>query len=174
MRLKAQRIKTKAKTQIKIESHMNQAFEFIINSRKAFIQLVDSLSIEQLNKIPDGYNNNIIWNFGHIVVSTQTLCYVRTGVLQDAATVKFNEYYKKDTKPTYTVTEEEVEELKTIALGSIEKIKADYAAGKLANITPFTTATYGVQMNSIEEVLITTIGHDNVHYGYAWALKRQV
>ena len=153
---------------------MNEVFDFIINSRKAFIKLIDDLTIEGLNKIPDGYNNNIIWNFGHVVVSTQTLCYVRTGVLQDAASIKFNEYYKKDTKPTYTVTEEEVAELKVIALESIEKIKEDYASGKFSNITPFTTATYGVQMNSIEEILITTIGHDNVHQGYAWALKRQI
>ncbi|MBT2563723.1 DinB family protein [Pedobacter sp. ISL-68] len=153
---------------------MNEVFDFIINSRKAFIKLIDDLTIEELNKIPDGYNNNIIWNFGHVVVSTQTLCYVRTGVLQDAASVKFNEYYKKDTKPTYTVTEEEVAELKVIALESIEKIKEDYASGKFSNITPFTTATYGVQMNSIEEILITTIGHDNVHQGYAWALKKLV
>jgi len=151
---------------------MNQVFEFIINSRKTFIQLIDSLTIEELNKIPDGYNNNIIWNFGHIVVSTQTLCYVRTGILQNAASVKFNEYYKKDTKPSYTVTEEEVAELKAIALESIEKIKEDYANGNFSNITPFTTATYGAQLNSIEEVLITTIGHDNVHYGYAWALRK--
>lgn len=105
-------------------------------------------------------------------MSTQTLCYVRTGILEDAASVKFNEYYKKDTKPSYTVTEEEVAELKTIALENIEKIKADYANGKFSGINPFTTATYGVQMNSIEEILITTIGHDNVHYGYASALKK--
>ncbi|WP_293312194.1 DinB family protein [Pedobacter sp. UBA5917] len=151
---------------------MNEVFNFIINSRKAFIRLIDSLTIEQLNKIPDGYNNNIIWNFGHIVVSTQTLCYVRTGILADAAAVKFNDFYKKDTKPTYTVTEEEVAELKATALASIEKIKEDYNAGKFANITPYTTATYGKQLNSIEEVLITTVGHDNVHYGYANALKK--
>ena len=153
---------------------MDKVFEFIINSRKAFIQLIDGLSIEQLNKIPDGYNNNIIWNFGHIVVSTQTLCYVRTGLLQDASTVKFNEYYKKDTKPTYTVSEQEVAELKTIAIKSIEKIMEDYANGVFTNITPFATATYGVQLNSIEDVLITTVGHDNVHYGYAWALKKVI
>ncbi|MGM9475169.1 DinB family protein [Pedobacter sp. GSP4] len=153
---------------------MNEVFEFIINSRKAFIQLIDSLTIEALNKIPDGYNNNIIWNFGHIVVSTQTLCYVRTGVLQNADSVKFNDYYKKDTKPVYTVSAEEVAELKAIAMESIEKIKHDYANGAFANITPFTTATYGKQLNSIEEILITTVGHDNVHYGYANALKKFV
>jgi hypothetical protein len=159
---------------VKLEKHnkMNQEFEFIINSRKAFIRLIDSLTIEQLNKIPDGYNNNIIWNFGHIVVSTQTLSYVRTGILQDASSVKFNEYYKRDTRPTYTVTETEVAELKAIALESIEKIKEDYAKGIFANTTPFSTGTYGVPLNSIEEVLITSIGHDNLHYGYSLALKR--
>ena len=151
---------------------MNEVFEFIINARKAFIHLIDGLSIEQLNKIPEGYNNNIIWNFGHIVVSTQTLCYVRTEILKDTSSVKFNEFYKKDTRPTYTVTEEEVEEIKAIALESIEKIKEDYANRLFANMTPFSTSTYGVEMKSIEEVLITTIGHDNVHYGYAWALKK--
>jgi hypothetical protein len=151
---------------------MNEVFDFIINSRKAFIKLIDGLTIEELNKIPDGFSNNIIWNFGHIVVSTQTLCYVRTGVLQDATSVKFNEYYKKDTRPSYTVTEEEVAELKAIALESVEKIKEDYANGKFSSIAPSTTATYGVQLNSIEEVLITTIGHDNVHCGYASALKK--
>jgi len=153
---------------------MNEIFEFITNSRKAFIQLLDGLTIEQLNKIPDGYNNNIIWNFGHIVVSTQTLCYVRTGILADSSSVKFNEFYKKDTRPSYTVTEQEVAELKALALESIEKIREEYSNGSFANITPFSTSTYGVEMKSIEEILITTIGHDNVHYGYAWALKKGV
>jgi hypothetical protein len=153
---------------------MNEVFEFIINSRKSFIRLIDGLTVEQLNKIPDGFNNNIIWNFGHIVVSTQTLCYVRTGILQDASTVKFNEFYRKDTKPTYTVTEKEVAELKTIAIDSIKKIEEDYTNGVFANITPFATSTYSTQMNSIEEILITTVGHDNLHFGYSWALKKGI
>jgi len=153
---------------------MNKVFEFTINSRKAFIQLLDGLTVEQLNKIPEGYNNNIIWNFGHIVVSTQTLCYVRTGILADASTVKFNDFYKKDTRPTYTVTEQEVAELKAIALDSIEKIHKDYAQGLFSSITPFATSTYGIEMQNIEEILITAIGHDNVHYGYAQALKKKV
>jgi hypothetical protein len=153
---------------------MKQIFEFIINSRKAFIQLIDGLTIEQLNKIPDGYSNNIIWNFGHIVVSTQTLCYVRTGILENASAVKFNDFYKKDTRPAYTVTAEEIAELKATALESIKKIEEDYANGKFGAITPFATATYGAQMNSVEEILTTTIGHDNLHYGYALALKRRI
>lgn len=153
---------------------MTEVFEFIINSRKAFIKLIDGLSIEQLNKIPDGFNNNIISNFGHIVVSTQTLCYVRTGILKDASSVKFVDSYKKDTKPTYTVSIDEVAELKSIALDSIKNIEEDYINGKFSAITPYSTATYGAELKSIEEVLTTTIGHDNLHFGYALAMKKLV
>jgi len=151
---------------------MNETFKFIIDSRKAFIRLIDELTIEQLNEIPAGFNNNIIWNFGHIVVTTQTLCYVRTGILQDANAVKFNEFYKRDTRPTYLVTEDEVAELKEIALESIEKIKLDYNSGFFPGITPFSTSTFGVEITSIEEVLTTTVGHDNLHFGYALAQKK--
>jgi hypothetical protein len=74
---------------------MQETFKFILKSRQKFIELLDGLSIEQLNKIPTGFNNNIIWNFAHIVVSTQTLVYVRTGIKADTTWVNYNEDYKK-------------------------------------------------------------------------------
>lgn len=151
---------------------MKEVFKFIIDARKAFIQLIDELSIEQLNEIPSEFNNNIIWNFGHIVVTTPVLCYVRTGIWQDASSIAFLSAYAKGTKPTYFVSKEEVEQLKELAILSIESLEADYKAGKLNNIQPFDTATYGAVLNSIEDVIITTAGHDNIHLGYASAQKR--
>lgn len=151
---------------------MNTVFKFILDSRKAFIELIDSLTLEQLNEIPEGFNNNIIWNFGHIVVSTQTLTNVRTGIWADASTVKYVDAYAKGTKPTYFVTQEEVDDLKALALNSIVLIEADYKAGKLSNTKPYDTATYKCMLNTIEDVLTTSVGHDNLHYGYAIAQKR--
>ncbi|MGY3054957.1 hypothetical protein ACVWYG_003166 [Pedobacter sp. UYEF25] len=151
---------------------MKEIFEFIVSTRSSFIRLIDSLTDEQLNKIPAGCSNNIIWNFGHIVVTTELLCYVRTGVLKDASSIKYSEFYKKDTRPTYTVSAEEIAELKTMALTSIEKIKEDYANGAFSAMVPFATATYGAVMNNPEELLITTVGHDNMHLGYALAIKK--
>lgn len=151
---------------------MEEVFKFIIDARKAFIKLIDELSIEQLNEIPSGFNNNIIWNFGHIVVTTPVLCYVRTGIWQDASNIKFVTAYAKGTKPTYFVTQQEVEELKQLAISSIESIQADYKAGKLDIIQAFDTATFGAVLSSIEDVIITTAGHDNTHLGYASAQKR--
>ncbi|MFD1771960.1 DinB family protein [Sphingobacterium suaedae] len=151
---------------------MEKVFQFIINTRRAFIELVDKLSIDELNQIPEGFNNNIIWNFGHIVVSTQTLCYVRTGILNDASTVKYVEGYKKGSKPTYIVGREEVEELKGLAIASLKKIEEDYQNGVFTQIQAFETSTYGANLLTIEDVLITTAGHDNLHFGYAQAQRR--
>lgn len=151
-----------------------QVFNFIIHTRKAFIELVNSLSIEELNEIPAGFNNNIIWNFGHIVVSTQTLSYVRTGIWPDATAVQYNEDYRKGTKPIRFVPAEEVEVLKSLALSTIERIERDYQAGIFKQITPFATSTYGAEMVTYEEVLAAAYGHDNLHYGYALAQRRSL
>ncbi len=150
---------------------MEKTFKFIIDARKAFIGLIDGLTIEQLNHIPDGFNNNIIWNFGHIIVATQGLCYLRTGVKPDYV-VKYGPSYTKGTKPTYTVSQEEVDDLKVLALQTIQQIEKDYNADVFKEITPFSTSTFHAVMNSIEEVIVTTAGHDNLHFGYALAQRR--
>ena len=149
-----------------------QVFQFIIDSRKAFIQLVDSLSVEELNHIPTGFNNNIIWNFGHIVVSTQSLCYIRTGLKPDTFAIKYNDDYKKGTKPSRYIQAAEIEELKALAISSIQHIQEDYKKGVFNQIQAFATSTYHVEMNTFEEVLVTTSGHDNTHFGYALALRK--
>ncbi|SFS99282.1 DinB family protein [Sphingobacterium wenxiniae] len=151
---------------------MKEIFKFIIDSRKAFIQLLEELTLDELNKIPEGFNNNIIWNFGHIVVSTQTLCYARTGINTDTSAIRYLEAYKKGSKPTYFVTAEEAAELKALAISTIEKIEDDYNKGIFATIQPYDTATYGSLLNSFADVLVTTSGHDNLHLGYAIAQRR--
>jgi len=37
--------------------------------------MITPFSLEQLNKIPEGFNNNLIWNIAHCVVTQQLLCY---------------------------------------------------------------------------------------------------
>ncbi|MCT1523367.1 DinB family protein [Sphingobacterium hotanense] len=151
---------------------MENVFKFIFESRRAFIKLIEELSLEQLNEVPTGFNNNIIWNFGHIVVSTQTLSYTRTGIKEGVSWVKYVDAYAKGTKPTYFVEQAEVDELKALALSTIEEIENDYKEGVFHIITAYETATYGATMNNIEDVLTTSIGHDNLHLGYAVAQKR--
>lgn|SRR5690606_334442 len=153
---------------------MKETFKFIIDARKAFIQLLDELSLEEINQIPEGFNNNIIWNFGHIVVSTQTLCYVRTGITADTSSIKYLDAYKKGSKPTYFVTAEEVADLKALAISTVQRIEEDYKKGSFQHVQPYETGTYGTVLHSFADVLITTAGHDNLHLGYAIAQRRAI
>jgi hypothetical protein len=43
---------------------MKEQLEITRKTRAAFVYLCKNLSMEQMNYIPEGFNNNIIWNFG--------------------------------------------------------------------------------------------------------------
>ena len=148
-------------------------FKYIRKNRELFLNLVNSLTIEQLNKIPEGYRNNIAWNFGHIVVSTQLLCYVRPQV-DTSKEISFRTKYAKDSKPESFIEQEEIEELKKQLVSSINAIEEDLKNGVFKNIKPYSTATYAHEMRSIEEILTCTLAHDSFHYGYALAQRKLV
>ncbi len=139
-----------------------------------FTDLIDRLDMEQLNEIPHGFRNNIIWNYGHIVVSTQGLCYVRTKVIQDRSSIQFIDRYQKGSVPQGPSAEQEVEVLKELSLSTIDKLEEDYKSGVFNNITPFSTDTYGFEMKTIEEVILCSLAHDNLHLGYAMAQKKNL
>ncbi|HEY0298332.1 MAG TPA: DinB family protein [Arachidicoccus sp.] len=152
---------------------MENTFKYILKNRELFLNLVDNLSIEQLNKIPEGFNNNIAWNFGHIVVSAQQLSYVRTGIKPDLD-IQFKEKYQKNTKPDSFISQKEIDILKTLLLSTVHQIEEDVKSKVLANITPFSTDTYGYKMDTIDEVLSCIQSHDSLHYGYAMAQRKLV
>ena len=41
---------------------MKDALEIIRKTRAGFIGMTKNLSIEQMNLVPEGFSNNIIWN----------------------------------------------------------------------------------------------------------------
>jgi len=52
---------------------MNQTFDITRKSRKLLSQFLEDYTLEQLNAIPEGFSNNLIWNLVHIVVVQQML-----------------------------------------------------------------------------------------------------
>lgn len=148
-------------------------FKYIRRNRELFLEMINDLNIEQLNKIPEGFNNNIAWNFGHIVVSTQLLCYVRPRVDVNKA-IDFREKFQKGSKPESFITQEEVDVLKQQLFSTIDAIEQDVKKGVFNNIIPYPTHTYGYEMSTIEEILTCTLAHDSMHYGYALAQRKLV
>src|SRR5690554_2314446 len=151
---------------------IKSVFDSIRQTRMVFATLVNSLTVEQLNARPSGFNNNIAWNLGHIVVTTPALCYQRSGVNPDFQ-IPLQAAYRKDSRPTYLIQSTEISFLKELMEHSINQIEKDYNARVFSKgFVPFSTSTYGAELNSIEEVLLTTLMHDNLHLGYAQAQRR--
>jgi len=148
-------------------------FKYIRKNRELFSELVNNLSIEQLNKIPEGFMNNIAWNFGHIVVTTQALSYTRSGVKPDMQ-IAYLDKYKSGTKPETFITEQEIAELKTTLFTSVDMIEADVRTNAFTSFKPFASGTYKYEMKTIDEAITCSLTHDAMHYGIALSQRKLV
>jgi hypothetical protein len=58
---------------------MNNKIDKIKKIRGLLLEQIADLTNEQLNTIPNGFNNNIIWNLTHSICAQQGICYLRGG-----------------------------------------------------------------------------------------------
>ncbi len=59
---------------------MDWTFGVTLKNRALLQQYIREHSLEDLNKIPKGFKNNIIWNIAHSIVTQQRLVYHFSGV----------------------------------------------------------------------------------------------
>ena len=151
---------------------MTNQFNITKQNRQVFINLVDSLTTDQLNEIPEGFNNNIAWNFAHIVVSQQILCYAKAEK-QMKIGKEYIEKYQRGSKPGEYIGQEEIIFFKQQAIQLIDEFQKDWVSGIFDSYQSFTTSM-GVKIENCEEALHYAAGHDQLHFGYCLALKRAV
>lgn len=151
---------------------MEKQINITKQTRRNFLNLIDSLSVEQLNKIPAGFNNNIAWNFGHIVVTQQLLCYTLAGAVPriDQSLI---DKYRKGTKPESFIDSDEIELLKNFSIPLIDELEKDIETNMFDNYKPYPTS-YGVELGSIEDAVNFFPVHEAMHYGVALTIKKLV
>ena len=126
---------------------MKNHIDILKATRANILKAIEGISLEQLNLVPDGYNNNLIWNAGHVVVTQQRLCYAMSGL-----EIKLPEgiiaIYKKGAKPEKDVTQEEVDQIKAWLTESIDWLEVDLEAGVFKTFKTYPTS-YGYTLNYI-------------------------
>ncbi|MVN21679.1 DinB family protein [Mucilaginibacter arboris] len=151
---------------------MHLQIQKIKATRTFLLNLVEGLTIEQLNQIPEGFNNNIIWNLAHLTAAQQSICYKRSGlkpVVQD----KYFSPYLPGTKPDSFIDQAEAGTIKTLLLSSLDEFESDYKKGFFKTYTPFVTR-YGVAIDTIDDAINFLPYHEGYHTGAIMALKRLV
>ena len=136
---------------------------------------IDQLTSEQLNKIPAGYTNNIIWNVDHLIAATQSLCYTRAG-LPITVDDRYVSPYMPGTKPERYVDEQEIDTIKSLLITSMDQLNADANNHLFAQYSPsaMIPKQYGVEVNTLDDAIDFLLYHDGFHAGYILSLKHLV
>ena len=151
---------------------MQKHFEILKLSRQYIFKNIESLSIEQFNKIPDGFKNNIVWNIAHLVVTQQLLCYKLSG-LECAVSEEMIEKFQNGTAPSLPVSKEEFESISAQFLSLPEKLEQDFTKGIFINYNEYTLSTQ-LTLNSIDDAIIFNTYHEGIHLGIILQLLKLV
>ena len=103
---------------------MTKEIEQLKRTRLFLLDLIKGLTPEQLNEIPAGFNNNVIWNLGHVFTGQQRVCYLRAGLETIIDDPSFSDY-KPQTKPDKTIEEEEINRIKNSFVSIIDILQTD-------------------------------------------------
>ena len=141
-------------------------------SRKLYLDFFDKYTLEQLNLTPAKFSNNLIWNIGHIVAAQQSLVY-RTSNLPMNIPDEFFDKYKPGTRPGDPVSQNEVEEIKSLLTSMIDQTETDLANGKFVSFTERTTIT-GFHLGNLQDALVFNNYHEGLHLGYMKSIARFV
>lgn len=151
---------------------MRTQIEIIRKSRAYLLAAIKDMSDDQLNKIPSGYKNNIVWNMGHLIACQQDLCYVRAHlpIVVDEGYIKL---FKTDTKPEGIISSDAIDTIKKLLLPTIDRLESDYKQHLLTSFKPFKNR-YGMELQTIEDSINYLVLHEGMHLGYMLALKKMV
>ncbi len=152
---------------------MEQQLKYIAITRNNFSELMAGLTMEQLNQVPAGFNNNIAWNYCHIIVATQGLVLALSGINGPVPQEQAAKY-KKGTKPESYISSDEIEYFKDASVKILQQIQEGIMQGIFTNYTSYTTTSFNATLNNVEDALTMVQSHDALHYGYALALRRAV
>ena len=149
---------------------MEPTFNINQTSRNTIAIFLENHTLEQLNTIPEGFSNNLIWNIGHIIVVQQMLVYNLSGLPMMVSEDMVSKY-KRGTKPEHSVTQEEVDEFKKLLWSTLEQTKKDFANNIFKNFTEFTTMS-GYTMKSAKEAMEFNNYHEAIHTGIMMQIRK--
>ncbi len=151
---------------------MGSIFKAWKTSRRLYLDFFDKYTVTQLNTIPQGFNNNLVWNIGHIIVAQQSLIY-KLSDLPMCIPDNLVHLYKPGSKPEGVVTEEAINELKTLLVSLVEQTESDFHNGKFVVFTERTTGT-GFHLASLTDAFEFNNYHEGLHLGYMMGLRKFV
>ncbi|WP_026712999.1 DinB family protein [Flavobacterium daejeonense] len=151
---------------------MKEILEITKTSRNMVSKLIQGYTLEQLNKVPEGFNNNLIWNVAHIIVTQQLLVYKLAG-LPMMISEELVEKYRKGTKTEHQATQEEVDEILSLLHATVTQTEKDIENNLFQNFNEYPTSTGFVLKNNQDSMEFNNF-HEGLHVGVIMSLRKLV
>lgn len=151
---------------------MKNHFDTLSVIRKNLLNAVEGLDPGQLNRVPEGFNNSIIWNMAHVIVTQQLLMYGMSGLELPISTAIVGKF-RKGTAPEHPATSEEIQEIHNLFAITLARAKTDYNSGLFTEYKSYQTS-FGETLNTIEDAIRFNNVHEAMHLGYVKALAKLV
>jgi DinB superfamily len=150
---------------------MTRHFDYLKITRNNLLKATESLTTEQLNTIPKGFNNNIIWNMAHSLVTQYLLCYGLSGAPMPIVP-EYIDRFRKGTRPEGPLTSEEIAFFRHLLAQAPIQMEQDYASGLFPGFKDDYTTSFGVTLQSTKDAIRFNNIHEGLHLGYVMALKK--
>lgn len=147
-------------------------FKILRKTRTNLLNATVNLTLEQLNEIPKGFNNNIAWQMGHILVTQQLLVY-RLSSIPSIVDQDMIEDFRKGTKPERKYEQAEIDMIRDMLVSTIDQTKENYNQNIFGEYKTYTTS-YGMTLSSTDGAIIFNNSHEALHLGNVLALKRMI
>jgi hypothetical protein len=155
-----------------MEKHTQDTIALLLATRKNILGIYENHNFDQLNSIPAGFNNNLIWNAGHVIATMERLTYGMAG-LPVPSGMEFVNRYRKGSRPTSPCYDGDYALIGDGLTKSIDRLVADIGTLDFSNFKEYTTS-YGVTLSSIEDALTFNNMHEAMHLGTMLSLKKLV
>jgi hypothetical protein len=146
--------------------------ELINFIRVRVTKIINELSNQQLNTIPNGLPHSIAWHLGHLCVTLGSKMYISNGLPTPAPTWIIDDF-KPGTKAQKTYTDIELNEIKTLYSNMSVQLIADYNNGLFCNYTAWTTMA-GEQIETFDDCIDFMHFHEGLHLGQIQYIKKLV
>ena len=151
---------------------MNTQFNVLRQCRANVLKIVNKHSLEALNTIPQGFNNNLIWNFAHIIVTQQLLCYRLSG-LPCLVSDDMIDQYRKGTRPGNSVDQNQLYSFLALFNYCIDQLEEDYQNNLFVNYKEYATS-FGLVLQNIDQAIAFNNAHEALHLGSMMAIQKFV
>ncbi len=153
---------------------MQYILQLFQQNRRNIGELLKEHSLTQANTIPQGFNNNLIWNAGHILVSQQFLLYHFSGLTMPEFVQVLAPKYGANTSPTVEASQTEMNLIVTELIKSSEKLVEDYKNDVFKSYEKYTSKYFGITMKNIDEAISFNTFHEGYHFGFMRAITKNV